>query len=183
MSISRQLALPLRGAGHIWSNPRQLLRSRIVTHYTTSTIARRHVKAWRSRLPSGAYIHGNRHTYSNWTWDWTNLLRAPAKAKSKGRRRWQLPKPNGEDTVQVLIYMAIFIALDYYVLNWKEYQVVAKESHSETISIVTVRKSKSDLEGVLLSADQQRAARESMERGNLDSPGQRLHKEISANLW
>jgi hypothetical protein len=85
--------------------------------------------------------------------------------------------------VQVLIYMAIFIALDYYVLNWKEYQVVAKESHSETISIVTVRKSKSDLEGVLLSAYQQRAARESMERGNLDSPGQRLHKEISANLW
>jgi cytochrome-b5 reductase len=62
--------------------------------------------------------------------------------------------------VQVLIYMAILMALDYYVLSWKEYQVVAKEGHSETISIVTVRKSKSGLEGVLLSADQRREQQE-----------------------
>jgi hypothetical protein len=56
--------------------------------------------------------------------------------------------------------MAIFIALDYYVLSWKEYQVVAQEGYSETISIVTVRKSKSGLEGVLLSADQRREQQE-----------------------
>jgi hypothetical protein len=143
MTIPRQLVLHLRVSGHTWSNPQQLLRSRSVTRYTTSTIAQRLVKAWRSPLPSGTCIHGNRHTYSSWTWDWTNLLRAPAKSKST-RRRWKLPRPNGEDIVQVLIYMAILEAICYYFLGWYEYQVVAKESHSPTMSIITVRRSTPD---------------------------------------
>jgi hypothetical protein len=168
MPISRQLVLPLRTAGHTWSNPRQLLCIPGVTRYTTSAIAQRLIKPWQSRLPSGACIHGNRHTYSSWTWDWTNLLRAPAKAKSKGCRRWKFPRPNKDDIVNVLIFSAVCIALENSV--WKEYQVVAKESYSETISIVTVRESNSDLEGALLSADQRREQRadqrrEQQERG------------------
>ncbi|CZR62672.1 uncharacterized protein PAC_12569 [Phialocephala subalpina] len=89
MSISRQLVLPLRGAGHTWSNPRLVLRPPNVTCYTTSAIAQRNVKAWRSRRRSGGCIHGRRHTYStnsSWTWDWTALMQALCEDESEAER-------------------------------------------------------------------------------------------------
>jgi hypothetical protein len=105
MSISQQLVKPLRSTRHTWSSP--VLRSARVTSYTTYAIAQRTVKGWRSRLPSGGCIYSNIHTYSSnssWTWDWTQLLQAPPKAKSK-RRRWKLPKPDGDDVVVWVIQL------------------------------------------------------------------------------
>jgi hypothetical protein len=40
--------------------------------------------------------------------------------------------------------MTLLEVYDYYYLGWYEYQVVAKESHSPTMSIITIRTSTPD---------------------------------------
>ena len=136
MSVPRQLILAIRGNG---SNTWKGLRSPIASRYLTSAATRSNVKVWRSCFARVSYNYGNRHTYTSWTWDWVNLLRAPAKEKTKQRRRWRIPKPTGDDIALYVIVMALFIAQDYYYPQWHNYQVVAKESHSTAISIITIR--------------------------------------------
>ncbi|TVY52460.1 hypothetical protein LCER1_G007942 [Lachnellula cervina] len=150
MSSSRQLVQHLRGAGAAITGPypRNVLRSPGVTRYTTSAIAQRDVKAWRSRLPSGACIHGNKHTYytySSWALSWSLPTTDCSKSKSKKRQRWKPPKFPKFVVREFVLFSALMFASDYcFFLFWKEFQVVAKESHSATISIITVRSSTPD---------------------------------------